>query len=206
LPVSGHAQQLRFPISDSRFPVADSGSSLTVTLLTYDTGEKVWERFGHNALWIHDARTGGNEHYDYGRFDFGQPNFVLRFLQGRMWYSMGYESNVAGMLDLYASQGRRIWAQELDLAPAEKLALRRFLAWNIQPENAPHRLGNDLARGDPEAQPAQCLALHGPAAAARAAGGSRDDPVGADLSPGTAARARQLGPSPGARRYGSSAR
>jgi hypothetical protein len=111
------------------------GSELTITLLTYETGGRVWERFGHNAIWIHNAESGADDHYDYGRFSFERPHFVLRFLQGRMWYSMGYESNVDTMVAIYASHGRKIWAQELDLTPAQRLALRQFLEWNWQPQN-----------------------------------------------------------------------
>ena len=114
---------------------AEPGSELTVALLTYEQGELIYERYGHNAIWIHDAATGADDHYDYGRFSFEQKNFVLRFLQGRMWYSMGHESNAAGMIDLYVRQGRKVWMQELNLAPAERLRLREFLAWNYRPEN-----------------------------------------------------------------------
>ncbi|HLB54386.1 MAG TPA: DUF4105 domain-containing protein [Gemmatimonadales bacterium] len=116
-------------------PAAPPGSELTVTLLTYEQGGRIYERYGHNAIWIHDATTGADDHYDYGRFSFEQEHFVLRFVQGRMWYAMGYESNVAGMVELYVGQGRKVWMQELNIAPAERLKLRDFLAWNIRPEN-----------------------------------------------------------------------
>ena len=116
-------------------PAAEPGAELTVTLITYETGERIWERFGHNALWIHNRLTGEDEHYDYGRFSFEKPHFLLRFIQGRMWYSMGFETNVQGMVEAYARQGRRIWAQELALAPAQRVALQQFLHWNWQPEH-----------------------------------------------------------------------
>ena len=134
-PLTAH----RSPLTAHRSPLtsqgAPPGSELTVTLLTYEPGGRVWERFGHNALWIHNALTGADDHYDYGRFSFERPHFVLRFLQGRMWYSMGYESNVPGMIEAYSRQGRKIWAQELELTPAQRLALREFLEWNWKPEN-----------------------------------------------------------------------
>ncbi len=116
--------------------IPSSGSELTVTLLTFEPGGRVWERFGHNALWLHDVATGSDALYDYGRFSFQRPHFTLRFIQGRMWYSMGYESNVAGMVAAYHGQGRKIWAQELDLTPTQRVGLRTFLEWNIQPEHA----------------------------------------------------------------------
>lgn len=115
---------------------SEPGSELTVTLLTYETGGRVWERFGHNAIWIHDAAAGSDHHYDYGRFDFGQAHFFFHFAQGKMWYSMGDATDPAGVIAFYAAEGRKIWAQELDLTPAQRVALRDFLAWNIRPENA----------------------------------------------------------------------
>jgi hypothetical protein len=117
-------------------PGGAPGSELTVTLVTYGTGPAVWERFGHNAIWIHDAASGQNAHYDYGRFDFDQRNFLLRFIQGRMWYSMGFEADVERMLAAYAGQGRRVVLQELDLPPEARRRMRDFLEWNIRPENA----------------------------------------------------------------------
>ena len=118
-------------LSPSRLP----GSELTVTLVTIETGERLWERFGHNAIWLHNALTGADDLYDYGRFSFEKPHFVLRFLQGRMWYSMGHETNVPGILEAYARTGRKIWAQELDLTPAQRAALQEFLVENWRPEN-----------------------------------------------------------------------
>ena len=114
----------------------EPGSELTVTLLTYETGGLVFERYGHNAIWIHDGSTGADRHYDYGRFDFRQKNFVLRFAQGKMWYSMGEDSLPGKYISFYASEGRKIRAQELDLAPSQRRDLRDFLEWNIRPENA----------------------------------------------------------------------
>jgi len=126
LQVQGHGSPVTAP---------ERGSELTVTLITYETGGRIWERFGHNAILIHNNLTGADDHYDYGRFSFEKPHFLLRFIQGRMWYSMGYESNVEGMVEAYARQGRRIWAQELALTPAQRAALQDFLAWNWKPEN-----------------------------------------------------------------------
>ena len=114
----------------------EPGSELTVTLLTYETGRLVFERFGHNAIWIHDSARGTDRHYDYGRFDFDQKNFFLRFAQGKMWYSMGEDSLPQKYIQYYASEGRKVRAQELDLTPAQRTQLRDFLEWNIRPENA----------------------------------------------------------------------
>lgn len=125
------------PVTGNRLPVTDStGSSLTVTLVTIETGELIWERFGHNALWVHDAAAGTDHLYDYGRFSFEQANFFYNFARGKMWYSMGDTEQVDQILRFYQNQGRKIWLSELDLTPGQKTALRDFLLWNIQPEHA----------------------------------------------------------------------
>jgi hypothetical protein len=67
-------------------PPEAPGDSLTVYLMTMGPGRLVWERFGHNAIWIHDPVRGTDLAYNYGLFDFQQENFILRFVQGRMWY------------------------------------------------------------------------------------------------------------------------
>jgi hypothetical protein len=116
-------------------PVADAGSPLTVTLVTFEPGRQVFERYGHNAIWIHDAATGADELYDWGRFSFAKPHFLLRFIQGRMWYSMGFESDAQGVIAAYVAAGRKVWTQELAIPPAERARLREALAWNYRPEN-----------------------------------------------------------------------
>jgi len=117
-------------------PRSDStpGSELTVYLLTFDTGAAVWERFGHNAIWIHDSRLRTDRAYDYGRFSFRSENFVLRFAKGDLYYSMG-QGEVGAYLSAYQAAGRSIWQQELDLPAAARLALRDFLEWNIREEH-----------------------------------------------------------------------
>ncbi len=129
------------PLRSSLFAQTEPGSELTVTLLTYETGGLVYERFGHNAIWIHNAASGSDRHYDYGRFDFGRPGleqirFVARFAQGKMTYSMGEDSLPDKYIGFYASEGRKIRAQELDLTSAQRRELRDFLETNIRPENA----------------------------------------------------------------------
>jgi hypothetical protein len=110
------------------------GRALRVYLLTFDSGAAIWERFGHNALWIHDPINGTDQAYDYGRFSFGEPGFVLRFAQGDLRYWMG-SGPADAYLTGYRRAGRRIWLQELDLTAASKLELQRFLEWNAREEN-----------------------------------------------------------------------
>jgi Domain of unknown function (DUF4105) len=109
-------------------------SQLTVFLMTMGPGKHVWERFGHNAIWIHDPVHGTDQTYNYGLFDFHQHNFLLRFVQGRMWYWMqGFPAQ--SYVESYRRNNRSVWVQELELEPRARLELQKFLEWNERPEN-----------------------------------------------------------------------
>jgi hypothetical protein len=119
---------------------AEPGSDLTVYLMTMGVGKEIWEQFGHNAIWFHlerPASAGGpaDAVYNWGIFDFSQPNFIPRFLQGRMLYSMGGYS-LESTMEQYRLIDRSVWVQELDLTNSQKVALRDFVLWNAQPQNA----------------------------------------------------------------------
>jgi hypothetical protein len=76
--------------------------------------------------------------YNWGIFDSSQPYFIPHFLQGRMIYSMGGYPYEETLIE-YRQRDRAVWAQELDLTNAQKIALRDFVIWNSRPENAHYR-------------------------------------------------------------------
>src|SRR5882724_8244848 len=67
-------------------PPRPPGSEFTISLMAMGVGERVWERFGHNAILVEDRLHGTARAYNYGMFDFRQENFLLNFVKGRMWY------------------------------------------------------------------------------------------------------------------------
>jgi uncharacterized protein DUF4105 len=108
--------------------------SLTVYLMTMGPGKHVWERFGHNAIWIHDPVRGTDQAYNYGLFDFRQENFLLRFAQGQMWYWMqGFPAQ--SYVESYRRANRSVWVQELEMPAPARRELQQFLEWNERPEN-----------------------------------------------------------------------
>lgn len=112
-----------------------SGENLDVSLITFGPGTEVWERFGHNAILIHDSTTNESRLYNYGIFDFDQENFFLNFARGRMTYRMAVD-DADEELPEYVKEGRWIVQQQLDLTATQKAKLQKFLDWNIRPENA----------------------------------------------------------------------
>ena len=117
---------------------AEPGSNLTVYLLTFGWGDVVWERFGHNAIWIKDRTRGTDVTYNWGMFDFNQPHFLRRFLTGDTRYWME-AIEFAPMVRFYKERDRSILAQELNLTPAQRLKLQQFVQNNALPENKFYR-------------------------------------------------------------------
>lgn len=111
---------------------------IEVLLATFGPGEIYWERFGHNALWVRDPATGLDAMFNYGTFDFDQEGFLLRFLQGRMLYSLSVQDPDLA-LAAYRAANRSIWIQTLDLTPDQSTELRDFLVWNARPEHRDYR-------------------------------------------------------------------
>lgn len=111
---------------------------IRIYLMTMGQGDEVYELFGHNAIWVHDPNTAFDVVYNWGVFDFRTPGFVGRFLMGDMRYMMVGEL-LDNTLAQYKAWNRQVWAQELNLTPAEKRALIDFMQWNARPENATYR-------------------------------------------------------------------
>ena len=118
-------------------PVVD-GSNLDVALITFGPGTEVWERFGHNAIMIHDRTTGQSLLYNYGIFDFDQKDFFLNFARGRMMYRAAADPT-AEELPIYREEGRWIVEQDLNLEAPQRAKLAAFLEWNVRPENSEYR-------------------------------------------------------------------
>lgn len=107
--------------------VQSAGQSLVVSIITWGPGDLVFERFGHNALRIQDRATGLDIAYNWGMFDFKQPNFLGRFLSGDTKYWVE-AFPTQRLVDFYASMDRESIEQVLDLSDAEKAQLADFAA------------------------------------------------------------------------------
>ena len=132
------AQAAHSPPMSASNQVPVPGAELTVTLVTFGLGEEVFERFGHNAIWFHDANTGTDTAYHWGLFNFNEPGFLVRFLTGDTKYSMG-PSNAVALIEDNRTVGRPITLQRLNLTPPQAVALRDFVRWNAREENKFYR-------------------------------------------------------------------
>ena len=123
--------------SDSQTVRPTDGRRLAAYLVTFGPGPAVWERFGHNAIWIRDTVSGESHAWDYGRFAFGD-GFLANFARGKLLYWMGRADGVQ-VVNAYVRNQRSVYLQELDLTPTERVALRDFLDRNFANDQGRYR-------------------------------------------------------------------
>lgn len=118
-------------------PAGDSALSntrLRISVLTCAPGDELYSLFGHTALRITDSTNGTDIIYNYGTFDFNDPDFYTKFVRGKLNYFLSAE-NVAGFLYEYQMTGRTVVEQELLLNNDEKKAIANAITKNLEGEN-----------------------------------------------------------------------
>jgi Domain of unknown function (DUF4105) len=128
------ASTARWSPRDLQEPGLPVGGGMKVYLITIGQGDQVFEKFGHNAIWLYDEAAGINAAYNYGTFDFAQPGYYRRLMKGDMQYWMEAYNGVS-MINYYISVNRSVWAQELNLTESQKSELRSALENNALEEN-----------------------------------------------------------------------
>ena len=113
--------------------VADT-SRMQISLLTCTPGEELYATFGHSALRVIDSNSVTDLVYNYGTFDFNDPNFYSKFIRGQLKYNLSVEYFSNFKFD-YQAEERGITEQILNLSAAEKLKLRAALNENLKEEN-----------------------------------------------------------------------
>jgi len=113
---------------------AGEPSRLRISLLTCSPGDELYSTFGHNALRIVDSAAGTDIVYNFGVFDFYDPNFYMKFVRGKLLYMLDQE-HFGDFLYNYTMEDRSVSEQLLNLDPTEKQKLQEFLFNNLRPEN-----------------------------------------------------------------------
>jgi hypothetical protein len=106
-----------------------------VSLITCGPGTELYEGFGHTAVLVYDPVLGIEKVYNYGTFDFNQPNFYLNFTRGHLLYTLA-TGRFGRFMKSYVYQGRSVREQRLNLTLEQRQAVFEKLEWNALPENA----------------------------------------------------------------------
>jgi hypothetical protein len=116
------------------FLFAQDSCRFKISLLTCTPGGELYSTFGHSALRVTDRLSGVDMIYNYGTFDFDDPNFYSKFTRGKLLYFVsidGYEN----FMKAYEYEQRGITEQVLNLSCKEKETLMNALQENAKEEN-----------------------------------------------------------------------
>ena len=128
--VTFHCSLFAFSQSDS--------CDLRISLITCSPGSELYSTFGHSALRVVDRSTGTDIIYNYGVFDFYDPDFYVKFVKGKLLYYLDQE-NFSDFLYNYSADNRTVSEQVLELSCTEKKDMQQFLFTNLRPENKTYK-------------------------------------------------------------------
>jgi hypothetical protein len=114
-----------------------ANAEISVLTLGPYQGE-LYSAFGHSAMRVSDPNQNFDYVFNWGVFDFDQPNFYLNFARGRNYYMLAAHPSDL-FIDHYISRNRYIHEQKLNLNTEQKHKLFKYLLWNVQPENRTYR-------------------------------------------------------------------
>lgn len=109
-----------------------------ISVLTCGPGEAIYAIFGHTAIRVTDPGTGIDYVYNFGTFDPGTPNFQLKFLLGRLDYSLS-RTGYRFFLEEYKSENRWIREQEIFYNTEQKQKIFDYLQNSLFDENRRYR-------------------------------------------------------------------
>src|SRR3954453_22535848 len=91
-----------------------SGCHVRISLLTCAPGQELYSTFGHTAMRITDSVTHMDIVYNYGTFNFDDPNFYMKFIRGKLDYFLSADHFPDFMYEYVESQ-RSVAEQVLNL-------------------------------------------------------------------------------------------
>jgi hypothetical protein len=109
-------------------------SRLRISLLTCTPGADLNETFGHSAFRVIDSNSVTDHVYNYGTFPFYEKGFYVKFIRGKLKYSVEVEQ-FNDFMQSYLFQNRGITEQVLNLTDSERVAVYHYLLENIKEEN-----------------------------------------------------------------------
>ncbi len=112
----------------------EAPSALRISLVTCSPGSELYSVFGHNAMRIVDSAAGTDIAYNFGTFNFDDPDFYTKFVRGKLLYYLSQE-NFSDFLYAYSYFKRGVTEQVLNLSDQEKKSIQKALFENLREEN-----------------------------------------------------------------------
>jgi len=110
-------------------PSVTLGETAQITMLTCSPGDELYSVFGHSAIRVRDFEQKLDWVFNYGTFDFADPNFYVNFVKGRLNYILSVV-DYRHFQHEYMLEGRWIYEQELNIDNKQKQELFDSLVIN----------------------------------------------------------------------------
>ena len=107
---------------------------MRISLITCGQGDDLYSSWGHCAVRIVDSSSGRDLVFNYGTFDFSQPDFYWQFTRGKLLYFLSVDT-YADFIGEYREENRSVTEQVLNLSCVQKQAIWDYLSTNYLPEN-----------------------------------------------------------------------
>lgn len=109
-----------------------------ISLITCAPGKELYSAFGHSAVRVYDPLNHFDRVYNYGTFDFNQPNFYSNYAMGRPIFMLSVWP-MGNFMDEYMDENRSVVEDVFNLTQEQKQRLFEFLQENNRPENRQYR-------------------------------------------------------------------
>lgn len=124
------------------------------SIITCAAGSDIYTTWGHTAVRVVDSVNNTDIVFNYGTFNFNEPNFIAKFVKGDLLYFVSV-NNYADFLTEYQYEKRNVYEQVLKLSTTEKIkwytALQvnmigdnRFYLYNFITDNCTTRIKDGL--------------------------------------------------------------
>ena len=114
-------------------------STAQISVITVQPGDPIYTLFGHTAIRVVDETRDMDVSFNYGTFDYGDPLFVPKFIQGELIYFLSAVPFPAALRHYSLVENRSIVEQHLNLTMDQRQVVFDFLATNLKPENRDYR-------------------------------------------------------------------
>ncbi|MDC9721393.1 MAG: DUF4105 domain-containing protein [Urechidicola sp.] len=122
---------LSFTTQSQSLPLSEQAE---VSLITCGPGTELYAAFGHTAFRVRDPKVGFDRVYNYGTFDFNDPNFYANFTKGDLRYFLS-AYDFGRFLRTYHKEKRWVTGQVLNLQQTDVQKIFDYLENNAKREN-----------------------------------------------------------------------
>ena len=105
-----------------------------IHVITIGPGDELFARFGHIALLVENTATGRKLAYNFGMFNFDDPDLQIKYARGflNFWLDV---VDFEYFFYHYAQSNRDVWLQTLNLSDEKAKEVAKKLEINARPEN-----------------------------------------------------------------------